>query len=485
MSVTKRQPSEGALKPKISLKQALSSNVESGVYQEVGELLKDITSNTRRTFYRDIVGTQLAQQPQLVVEEVAQALRDVQRRVKTTIQKPLNCKNYSEWITKEQYLAKIAVEELLRQHKLAESFKSKIELENKLKQVNSDITRLADERALASNKLNLQDSKVRKQFFHLQEQLAFEVSEDTQKRRKEQAERQRRLKERQREIEAKIQEDLEAAEKEKLLTKEQQEEQYRNKLQSMQYQLIYRRQARAEKLKRDQFAALALKKKKPLFVKMEETFKTKVEMPELAKTKAQLAKKRELFSPVRTDELALFAFQHDEIIKKKKKEKERVPMTHSYSAKAYSTKFTEAVLEQERLQKLEVDRLEKERRKRADKMKSYANLVKKLHPPTVDDQKAEELEQLKKKIHHTVRSNSNRLSVRQSVSPHSESQQARTLRPRKLKKMNLKETRDFKSTDYLAELRKGRTDYDSTQKLVSDIKGKLAVLTGSQPSDYR
>mmetsp|Transcript_5708 Transcript_5708/g.10209 ORF Transcript_5708/g.10209 Transcript_5708/m.10209 type:complete len:480 (+) Transcript_5708:3693-5132(+) len=478
MSVTRRPVPDTSAKPKTSLKQALSSDADPTVYREVGETLGSVSARVKKEFYRDSIASQLALQPPEISGVVARSLGEILKGVKNGIQRSLFCKDFSEWIAKEQYLAKIGVEELLRQHKLAESFKSKKELEDKLQQVNFDINKLAEEKALALKRVNLQDSKVRKQFFHEQERITFEVSEDAQKRRREQKERMKRLKERRLEIEAKIREDQKAVQREEAMTKEQQEQQYREKLQTMQYELELRKQQRAEKIRKDKEEAMRVKKQKPLYVKMQEHFKTTVEMPELAKTKAQLAKKREMCSPVRKDELVLFALKHDEILNEKKK-KERPVMSHSYSAKAYSTKFTELIKEQERREKIEFDRLEKERRMRADKMKNYANLVKQLHPPTHDEQKAEELKKLKEKIHHTVRSSSNRMSMRASVSPETEAKNFKSAKPRKLKAMSLKETKEFKPKDYLAQLRKERSEYDPTLKLVTDIKGKLAVLTST------
>jgi hypothetical protein len=92
--------------------------------------------------------------------------------------------------------------------------------------------------------------------------------------------------------------------------------------------------------------------------------------------------------------------------------------------------------------------------------------MKKLHPPKVDDPKKEEL---KKKIFHTVRRSSHRLSQ-----PVVEPLPPRSRKPRKLKAVPALEVRESKAGDYLAELRKDRSEVDPTRKIVTDIKGKLA-----------
>jgi hypothetical protein len=382
---------------------------------------------------------------------------------------PLTLTDYSHWISKQQYLAKIAVEELVRQHKLKESFKSQKELEERLRQVSCRIDQLA-EGSTVSPRVTLQDSTVRRRFFETQDRLTIEQAEEAHRRRLDQLERKKRLNERQRQLEKKIQDEKAEAEREKQRSEAQAAEEYRAKIREMQAELDVRKEQRAAKMKRDQLEVFKLSQQKPLFVKMNQHFKHKVEMPQLAKTKAELAKKRALFSPIRKEELDKFAVQHDEIMKARKKQR---VLGVSQSTKVFSSKFTELVIAQEHKEK-EVDRAEKERRQLVDKQRSYAKSVRQLHPPKVDDQKKEELQELKKKIHHTVRRPSHRLSQ-----PVVEPLPPRSRKPRKLKAVAVKEVRESKAGDYLAELRKDRPEGDPTRKIVTDIKGKLALLKGS------
>lgn len=474
MAATKRRQAQAnSPKPTISLKQHLSPTADSQVYREICQLLQIVSCRVREDFYRDIVSTQLAQMPLKTSRVVSRALKDLQQRVKQSIQKPLVCKDYSDFLVKEkQALYKGGVDELLRKHKLAESLRAKGELEEKLKQVNFDIGNLAEEKAPIVNRTNLKNSQARKHFFQEQEQLTSEVNEAAQRLRKDQLERKRRLNERQQQLEAKIIQEKAAAEREKLLSKEQLEEIYREKLQRMQVELEKRRRSRALKMERDLSALHQVKLKKPLYIKMQEDFNSQVELPE--KAKGALVGKESIHSLAKTQEVNVSDLKHDKV--KKSLKNERTQMEQSYSFKAYSTKFTEAILEQQRQDKIEAERLDKERKIRADKMKNYGNLVKTLHPPKIDDQKVEELERLKKKIHHSIQSKHIRLSARNSLSP--EARPLKVVRPRKLRTISLNETPEFKATDYLAERRKDRTEYDPTDNLLTRIKDKMAVLTG-------
>jgi hypothetical protein len=456
--------------PKTSIQTILSFEANPILYSNVGQLLGQVEKRVKVACYTDYLSCQLSTQPPLILKEVSEALGMVRRKVRDTVKQPTHYTNYHDWIVKEQHLAKLAAQELARKSKLTESVKTKHQLEEKLKQVSSDIHKLAEENS-RTVKLGLQDSSTRKRFFSVQERLAFENREEANKRRTEQAERHRRLKERREQLEAKIEEEQKTAAREQLLSKEQAEQQYKAKLADIKATLELRQRQRAVEMKQTQLNTLKLKRRKPMYLKMQETYSAKVELPMLAKTKADLAKKRELFSPFRKDEFALIALQHD--VAQKSKRKERQKISHSYSAKGYSTRFTEIAIEQERRERLEVDRIEKERRMLSDKKKQYASLVKQLHPPTIDDAKKTELEELRKKIHHTV--SHHRFSVKRSLSPQTVPK-SHSWKAKSVKAQTSKSVKESKPVDYLADLRKDRSEYDPTAKVVTEIKGKLATL---------
>ena len=125
--------------------------------------------------------------------------------------------------------------------------------------------------------------------------------------------------------------------------------------------------------------------KKPLFLKFEENFKVRVEMPELEKRKAELKKKKEGFAPI--GKLGLK--EHGEWYESVKKKNltrilERPEPGRSASLNNFwSLKILEEkkILEEEKYRKIE------EKRSLMAKMLKYSDLIKELHAPSTPDKK--------------------------------------------------------------------------------------------------
>lgn len=148
---------------------------------------------------------------------------------------------------------------------------------------------------------------------------------------------------------------------------------------------------------------------KPKFMTIQHEYEEKVMMPILEQKKKVLASIRDLHKPIRLDEINDYKKQIDKIVneKKDKLQKERVEVyeTHkkNYKYKDYETNFLSAVKEQELEEKEEAERREAEKKELADKMKSYGDMVKEMHWPTVSKKKQLEMQLLKESMKHPVR----------------------------------------------------------------------------------
>ena len=127
------------------------------------------------------------------------------------------------------------------------------------------------------------------------------------------------------------------------------------------------------------------------------------------KNKKVLASIRDLHKPVRLAEINDYKKRIDEIVneKKEKLQKERTEFYENhkkhYKYKDYETNFLNNVKEQELEEKEEAERREAEKKELADKMKSYGDMVKEMHWPTVSKKKQLEMQLLKESMKHPIR----------------------------------------------------------------------------------
>lgn len=327
-------------------------------------------------------------------------------KVTTSTLKELKAVSVEDEINREREKVKAAdIENAIRQQKLREALRLKQELEGKLTHIKDSIDTIEmlkppdDEPA---KRKKLQDSQLRAEYY---EEMQIKQQEAERKAKKlllEQQERKRRFEEQQKKQKDLLLLEDEALQKAKLEQQAAFEEQKQAKIKAMHDKLAQRREER-ERLK--QIGAEELQKvkaTKPLHVSIEEKYSHDVLMPELEKHKVELAKKRIHFNSVTRQELQEHAkryedLKRDKLDKRSHQASESILDHMTNLASKNSSKFTFAVIEEERRVKEEKQKLADEKRKMAEKKKQYASLVKELHVPAVDPHKAAEIEERRKK----------------------------------------------------------------------------------------
>lgn len=147
---------------------------------------------------------------------------------------------------------------------------------------------------------------------------------------------------------------------------------------------------------------------KPMFKKIEDNFTQEVLMPELEKKKAELAKKRILFRPLDHYDLADHSRRHEEMKKefedRRKQTFKNRSLEHKMNSASLSLKsrFTDAVVEEEKRKKLEKNKDIIEKKALAEKKTQYAELVKEMFTPTVDPFKQHEMQLIIEKLKHSI-----------------------------------------------------------------------------------
>ena len=147
---------------------------------------------------------------------------------------------------------------------------------------------------------------------------------------------------------------------------------------------------------------------KPLYKQMEDAFKQQVVMPTLEQQKAELAKKRILYQPINPEEIKEHSRRHEELRReqeyKRKKELEQRNLEAQVNlvSNNLQSKFTAAILEEERSKKEEIIRLQQERKGNLQKKQQYAKLVKEMFPPIISEGKKFEFDD-KKRSHKALR----------------------------------------------------------------------------------
>ena len=133
--------------------------------------------------------------------------------------------------------------------------------------------------------------------------------------------------------------------------------------------------------------------KKPLYKQMEDNYTQKVLLPTLEQQKAELAKKRIQYQPISSEEIKEHSKKHEEIRReqeyKRKKELEQRNLEAQVNlvSNSLQSKFTAAVIEEEKLKKEEKIRAEMEKKANLQKKQQYAKLVKEMFPPIVNESK--------------------------------------------------------------------------------------------------
>ncbi|CAG9318665.1 unnamed protein product [Blepharisma stoltei] len=290
-------------------------------------------------------------------------------------------------------------EELLRKEKLKEAKTQKRMLQEQLMSIQESIRALdeIDETADQANKINLQNSRVRREYLEMEKKKCEEASMLARKFYLEQKRLQKKWNKKLKERDLMIEEDLKAKQQELEAENLRKEEEYKEYLERMQLKKE-KRQQELEEMKKLNSYYEEIKKKKPLYVKIEEKYKSEYEMPELEKRKAELAKKRMMYQPVKLEEIAEHAKWYDTIKHEQQKKVEREQLSKLLDSQirlseTMRSSWSARILEHDKLEKEAQEAQREERLKMIEKKTRYAELVKEMFQPSIDRAKQQELQE--------------------------------------------------------------------------------------------
>ena len=312
-------------------------------------------------------------------------------------------------------------------------------------------------------KPSVMDSKTRAQYYEEHNSKAAESKELAKRLTEERKLREKREQERLQKQLAKIQEEEELQkelEEQKALEKEQQRQ---KRLQEMQEKSKLRKNEIKELKHIGNREYKKVVSNKPLYKQIEETYEQEVMMPELQKKKEELAKRRNMFQPVRQTEIAERAKKLDEMKSEQEKQKLKefrqrklVEMLYIQSYKA-SSKFQESIRKEIKRHESQKKTEQSKKLELVSRKKMYSNLVKEIYTPKVDPYKRNELELMKEKLKNptvSIRSRSTNPSKSHNNSleriNHTKKWKKNTMIPDPPPK------KEPKIIDYLAEKRKQR-----------------------------
>lgn len=368
------------------------------------------------------------------------------------------------------------VEENLKKAKIMEIRRQKKLLEAKLNQINNYIQQVDFPEESRYIKPNLQIEKFRREYFEEEKRKSDENAKKTREYYLEQKRRQEKI---QKHIdELRHQEQIEKHEK---VQKNQEKyekfsETYQQELEKMQENTRRRKQELEDARNREiEFADIL--KKKPLYQKIQEKYIEDVEFKELEKRKLELAKKRMMFQPMSRQELIEHMKRHDSNIK----EREKSPNMSTISERPFpKSKFLEEITKKEKELKLEEERQMKEKMKRLENKKTYADTIRELYTPTIDKFKQTELLLRLEKLKNPVIKK--KFHYENSTAAQSDSEIKRS-NNKKIKIIESIERNKSKPIDYLAERRKKRENYELTSSFRDNDWEE--VLDEDLPSDRK
>ena len=148
---------------------------------------------------------------------------------------------------------------------------------------------------------------------------------------------------------------------------------------------------------------------KPLYVKIEENYEEQVLMPELEKKKAELARKREFLQPIKRTEIIEHMKKYQEAAVENQIRREFQAKTkalefkYNSSAGVIKSRFTDRVLEEEKKKKEDLEKVEQDKARLIEKKKKYAEVVKEMFVPSVDEFKKQEMLLIQERLKNPVR----------------------------------------------------------------------------------
>ena len=301
------------------------------------------------------------------------------------------------------------------------------------------------------------DKRTRDENFEELKKKTEETKDFTKKLIEDRLERHKRNQEREREFRMKTLQEMEEQRKqqEEILKKLEQEK--LSKLNEMAKKGEIRKKVLEEK--KEEISKSPVNTK-PLYKQMEDAYKQKVLMPQLEHHKAELAKKRINYQPLNPDELKEHSKQHEELKKqfeyrrKKELEQKQLDSQLNMASNSMQSKFTIAVLEEQKRKKEEEERKEYERMLNINKRLQYSKLVKEMFVPAVAENKIQEAVITKSKT-KVKSAEMDRGSDKKKIGV-TDYKSDIGLRPARGKKKEPEVKKEAEVVDYLAEKRKQR-----------------------------
>lgn len=301
------------------------------------------------------------------------------------------------------------------------------------------------------------DKKTRDENFEELKKKTEESKDFTKKLIEDRIERQKRNQEREREFRMKTMQEMEEQRKQQEEIIKKLEEEKLSKLNEM----AKKSEQRKKVLEEQKEISKSPVATKPLFKQMEDAYKQKVLMPQLEHHKAELAKKRINYQPLNPDELKEHSRNHEELKRqfeyrrKKELEQKQLDSQLNMASNSMQSKFTVAVLEEEKRKKEEQERKEYEKKLNINKRLQYSKLVKEMFVPVVGENNKIP-EAVATKFKNKVRSADNDRNSEKKKIGVTDYKSDIGLRPARIKKKEEEIKKEVEVVDYLANKRKAR-----------------------------
>jgi hypothetical protein len=315
-----------------------------------------------------------------------------------------------DMIISSQHSGPTDFEVQIKEARLREARRRKMELESRLEAVKESLNEYGEEAPKeVQAKVSLQDSKVRKQYMTDEQRKAQETAEFARKLREDQIERERRRKQKEAEMHHQIKQELHDIEGMKRLRAEEEEAEKQQRLAEMRMR-AEARQEKSEQLRKAEQDYRKLMANRPLYQQIEENYSAGRIMPELERRKEELAKKRQGFRPMNREELDEHARhleelrQELELRRAKEKSSKLLDDRVESSSRHLASKFTYSVIQQDNELKQAQAVEHQEKKRLAAKKKQYASIVKEMFTPTVDSLKQKEMVLIKERLKNPVKS---------------------------------------------------------------------------------
>ena len=296
---------------------------------------------------------------------------------------------------------------------------------------------------------------------------------------------------------------LEEEEEKKRVETEQREKEVQEKIKNIEEERKKKIQEMVENTK---------KIEKPKFRDIQKNYQSKVLMPTLEQKKKRLASIRDLHKPISLDEIMEHKKKMDEIAEKHRKEFIENMPKDDLTYKKYETNWIQNIKDQDMHKKEENERKDGEKKELYEKMRSYGDMVKEMHWPTVSKKKQLEMQLLKQSLNHPINKRlngsalssniGNRRSVddlhgtgKHGVQSDIEEEHSHTIKRRKIiwKENPMvpkpKPKKEAEVIDWLQERRKVREEnekdgYSSKKDIVGDWQKEIEKANLNQQEKY-